>query len=76
MFNKTMVKCCGKPETNDKGMVEEKKHKNKIKGTLVLMKKNVLDVSDLKSSLLDRVHELLGKGVSLQLISAVHTDPG
>ncbi|KAG4210191.1 hypothetical protein ERO13_A02G031300v2 [Gossypium hirsutum] len=75
MFNKTMVKCCGKPETNDKGMVEEKKNKNKIKGALVLMKKNVLDVSDLKSSLLDRVHELLGKGVSLQLISAVHTDP-
>ncbi|MBA0701098.1 hypothetical protein Goari_027059 [Gossypium aridum] len=70
-----MVKCCGKPETNDEGMVEEKKNKNKIKGALVLMKKNVLDVSDLKSSLLDRVHELLGKGVSLQLISAVHTDP-
>ncbi|XP_043691954.1 probable linoleate 9S-lipoxygenase 5 [Telopea speciosissima] len=39
------------------------------------MKKNVLDLNDLHSSMLDRVHEFLGKGVSLQLISAVNGDP-
>ncbi|KAK9137304.1 hypothetical protein Sjap_007898 [Stephania japonica] len=40
----------------------------KIEGKVVLMKKNVLDFNDLKSSVLDRVYELIGKGVSLQLI--------
>ncbi|KAJ9128560.1 hypothetical protein P3X46_034877 [Hevea brasiliensis] len=44
----------------------------KIKGTVVLMKKNVLDFNDFHASVLDRVHELLGQGVSLQLISAVN----
>ncbi|KAK9139788.1 hypothetical protein Scep_009469 [Stephania cephalantha] len=44
----------------------------KIEGKVVLMKKNVLDFNDLKSSVLDRVYELIGRGVSLQLISAVH----
>ncbi|KAJ6775530.1 LIPOXYGENASE [Salix purpurea] len=47
----------------------------KIKGTVVLMKKNVLDFNDFHASVLDRFHELLGQGVSLQLISAVHADP-
>ncbi|KAE8677673.1 Linoleate 9S-lipoxygenase 5 [Hibiscus syriacus] len=76
VFNKAMVMFCGKPRTEDKGMSEENKNKKMmIKGTVALMKKNVLDFNDLKSSLLDRVHELLGKGVSLQLIGAVHTDP-
>ncbi|OMP05818.1 Lipoxygenase [Corchorus olitorius] len=56
-------------------MEEEIMEKKKIKGTVVLMKKNVLDMNDLKASLFDRVHELFGKGVSLQLISAEHTDP-
>lgn len=46
----------------------------KIKGTVVLMKKNVLDFNDFHASVLDRVHELLGQGVSLQLISAVNGD--
>jgi linoleate 9S-lipoxygenase len=41
-----------------------------------LMKKNVLDFNDFHASFLDRVHELLGQGVSLQLISAVNVDPG
>ena len=41
----------------------------KIKGTVVLMKNNVLDFNDFHASVLDRVHELLGKGVSLQLIN-------
>lgn len=42
------------------------------------MKKNVLDLTDMKASFLDRVHELLGKGVSMQLISATthHHDQG
>ncbi|KAF8016841.1 hypothetical protein BT93_H2147 [Corymbia citriodora subsp. variegata] len=47
----------------------------KIRGTVKLMKKNVLDMNDMKASLLDRIHELCGKGVSLQLVSAVHSDP-
>lgn len=48
----------------------------KIKGTVVLMKKNVLDFNDLTASVLDRVHEVFGQGVSLQLISAVNSDSG
>lgn len=49
---------------------------DKIRGTVVLMKKNVLDFNDLSASFLDRLHEFVGKGVSLQLISAVNVDPG
>ena len=48
----------------------------KIEGTVVLMKKNVLDFNDFHASLLDRFHELLGQRVCLQLISAVNADPG
>ncbi|XP_062002399.1 probable linoleate 9S-lipoxygenase 5 [Rosa rugosa] len=48
----------------------------KIKGTVVLMKKNLLELNDLIASFSDRVHELFGKSVSVQLISAVNTDPG
>ncbi|KAL3330107.1 hypothetical protein AABB24_034123 [Solanum stoloniferum] len=48
----------------------------KVKGTVVLMKKNVLDFNDVNASLLDGVLEFLGKRVSLQLISAIHADPG
>lgn len=47
-----------------------------ITGTVVLMKKNVLDFNDFNASVLDRLHELLGKKVSLQLISAVNADSG
>lgn len=42
----------------------------KIRGTVVLMKKSVLDFKDVKASVLDRVHEFCGKGVSIQLISS------
>lgn len=45
-----------------------------IIGRVVLVKKNLLDINDLSSSVLDRVHELLGKNVTLQLISAHHPD--
>ncbi|KAM4119165.1 hypothetical protein ACJW30_03G038900 [Castanea mollissima] len=47
----------------------------KVEGTVVLMKKNVLDFNDFNASVLDRVHELLGQKVSFQLISAVNGDP-
>lgn len=69
-------KFCGKPKTKDKGVIEEDDEKMKIKGTVVLMKKNVMDMNDLTASCLDRVYEVFGRGVSLQLISAVYTDPG
>ncbi|KAF5454041.1 hypothetical protein F2P56_023738 [Juglans regia] len=49
--------------------------KKKIEGTVVLMRKNVLDFNDFNASILDGFHELLGHRVSLQLISAVNGDP-
>jgi linoleate 9S-lipoxygenase len=49
--------------------------KMKIKGTVVLMKKNVLEFNDFHASVLDRGHELFGQGVSLQVISAAKSDP-
>ena len=49
--------------------------KKKIKGTVVLMKKNVLEFNDFHASVLDLGHELLGQGVSLQVISAAKSDP-
>ncbi|XVF66677.1 hypothetical protein PTKIN_Ptkin10aG0056400 [Pterospermum kingtungense] len=70
-----MLKCCAKPKTKAKGVVEDSMDTKKIKGTVVLMKKNTLDMNDLTASFLDRVYELLGRGVSLQLINAVNTDP-
>ena len=47
----------------------------KIEGTVVLMKKNVLDVNDndFNASVLGRVRELLGQKVFFQLING---DPG
>lgn len=76
MFHELKEKVCAWriTKTKRKGFVDESK--KKIKGTVVLMKKNVLDFNDMKASFLDRVHELLGKGVSMQLISAVNADPG
>nr|AQZ55551.1 9-lipoxygenase [Mangifera indica]AQZ55556.1 9-lipoxygenase [Mangifera indica] len=44
-------------------------------GTVVLMKKNFLDFNDLSASVIDRVDELVGKRVSLQLVSAFNSDP-
>ncbi|KAK0599814.1 hypothetical protein LWI29_008886 [Acer saccharum] len=41
--------------------------KEKVQGTVVLMKKNVLDFNDFPASLLDDVHELVGQRVSMQL---------
>lgn len=45
-----------------------------IKGRVVLMKKNVLDFTDLSSSVVDRFDELLQRKVSFQLISSVNPD--
>ncbi|XP_061976799.1 probable linoleate 9S-lipoxygenase 5 isoform X1 [Populus nigra] len=73
MFHKVMEMFYTLPKTKAKG--NEVEGRRKIKGTVVLMKKNVLDFHDIKASFLDRVHELLGKGVSMQLVSAVHQDP-
>ncbi|XP_060219154.1 probable linoleate 9S-lipoxygenase 5 [Lycium barbarum] len=47
----------------------------KVKGTVILMKKNVLDFNDIGASVVDGVVEFLGQKVSLQLISSVHADP-
>ncbi|XP_038721220.1 probable linoleate 9S-lipoxygenase 5 isoform X2 [Tripterygium wilfordii] len=74
MIPKVLKTFCANPKTMVKGEVNETK--KKIRGTVVLMKKNVLDFNDVKASLFDRVHELLGKGVSMQLISANQVDPG
>ncbi|KAK6804962.1 hypothetical protein RDI58_002746 [Solanum bulbocastanum] len=53
-----------------------KNDRKKVKGTVVLMKKNVLDFTDIKASVVDEVVEFLGKKVSFQLISSsVHDDP-
>ncbi|KAL1225430.1 Linoleate 9S-lipoxygenase 1 [Cardamine amara subsp. amara] len=46
----------------------------KVKGTVVLMKKNVLDFNDFNASFLDRLHEFLGNKVTLRLISSDVTD--
>ncbi|KAI8547990.1 hypothetical protein RHMOL_Rhmol07G0237600 [Rhododendron molle] len=46
-----------------------------IKGTVILTKKNVLDFNDFNASILDKFHELFGRRVSLQLISAINPDP-
>ncbi|XP_073039929.1 LOW QUALITY PROTEIN: probable linoleate 9S-lipoxygenase 5 [Primulina eburnea] len=54
--------------------LEKQQKKKKIQGKVVLMKKNVLDFVDFSGSIVDRVDELLGKKVSLQLISSTHSD--
>ncbi|KAL6511359.1 Lox9p [Orobanche hederae] len=43
--------------------------------SVVLKKKNKMDVTDVGTSLLDRIYELFGKGISLQLISSRCADP-
>lgn len=49
----------------------------KVKGSVVLMNKNsVLWIKNIIASFIDRIYELLGQRVSMQLISSVHPDPG
>uniref|UniRef100_A0A0A0LJN2 Uncharacterized protein n=1 Tax=Cucumis sativus TaxID=3659 RepID=A0A0A0LJN2_CUCSA len=58
------------------GAISGLKHGGKkINGTVVLVRDNVLDFNDFGSTVLDNLHELLGGGVSLQLVSAQHGDP-
>ncbi|CAI9778905.1 unnamed protein product [Fraxinus pennsylvanica] len=69
MLEKLLGTVCGK--IRDSPKIEERK----IKGTVVLRKKNFMDMTDVGASFLDRVYEIFRKGVSLQLISATHADP-
>nr|VDD51757.1 unnamed protein product [Brassica oleracea] len=72
---------CVKPKTKKtKTMEEDVKNKKskktmKIEGEVVVMKKNLLDFKDTMASLLDRIHELLCRRVSLHLISSLQPDP-
>ncbi|XP_047315351.1 probable linoleate 9S-lipoxygenase 5 isoform X2 [Impatiens glandulifera] len=43
--------------------------KTTIKGSVVVVKKSILDFHDVGASILDRIYELFGKKVSLQLIT-------
>uniref|UniRef100_A0A5B7BRB5 Lipoxygenase n=1 Tax=Davidia involucrata TaxID=16924 RepID=A0A5B7BRB5_DAVIN len=70
MLEKILELVCG--SSRNKSIENKISETKKIEGTVRLMKKNVLDLNDFGASFLDRVHEFLGKGVSLQLISAVH----
>ncbi|KAK4357184.1 hypothetical protein RND71_022794 [Anisodus tanguticus] len=76
ILEKLLETVCGKqhdvPRLNDSSNTSS----IKIKGTVVLRKKNVLNFKDAGSSFLDQMYELFGKRVSLQLISAVHADLG
>ncbi|PAN27114.1 hypothetical protein PAHAL_5G059900 [Panicum hallii] len=46
-----------------------------LKGNVVLMRKNVLDVNSIAGSLIDGISEFLGRGVTCQLISSTVGDP-
>ncbi|XP_078429973.1 putative linoleate 9S-lipoxygenase 5 [Wolffia australiana] len=48
---------------------------SKIKGTVVLVKSNVLGLNDYVDSFLDGIHELIGNGVTFELVSATVGDP-
>ncbi|KAK7831226.1 putative linoleate 9s-lipoxygenase 5 [Quercus suber] len=48
----------------------------KVKGTESRKKNYVLCCKNIIASFIDRIYELLGKRVSMQLISSVHPDPG
>ncbi|VAI21643.1 unnamed protein product [Triticum turgidum subsp. durum] len=45
-----------------------------LKGSVVLMRKNALDFNDFGATVMDGVTELLGRGVTCQLISSTHVD--
>ncbi|XVF06081.1 hypothetical protein REPUB_Repub06bG0017600 [Reevesia pubescens] len=49
--------------------------KSVITGSVVIVKKNVLDLTAIHSTVADSVFELLGQGVTLQLVSAENADP-
>lgn len=72
----TVVSSAAKPSQTINVDYRPKTGEKKLRGTVVLMKKNVLELNDLKASVLDRFDELRGKRVLLQLISSVNCDPG
>jgi len=47
----------------------------RLKGTVVLMRKNVLGLNDFGATVIDGFTEFLGKGVTCQLISSTLVDP-
>lgn len=53
-----------------------KEDEKKVKGKVVLMKRNVLDFTDKSSLIVDDTADFLGHKVSFQLISSTHADPG
>lgn len=72
MLKKLLESVCGKSKDAPEPEVEQRQ----IKGRVVLRKKNRLDVTDVGPSVLDRIYEVCGKGVSFQIVSAVNPDPG
>nr|WCQ76778.1 LOX2 [Salvia miltiorrhiza] len=70
VMEKLLGSVCGK--TRDDPATERS---SKIKGSVVLMKKNAMDSTDFGASLVDRVYEIFGRGIILQLVSAQHFDP-
>ncbi|KAI8027473.1 putative linoleate 9S-lipoxygenase 5 [Camellia lanceoleosa] len=64
------------PNTDENSNKRSKHDEKKIKGTVVLMKKSLLDFDGFSLPLVDRIEEVVGQKVSLQLISAVNGDPG
>ncbi|KAM1549405.1 hypothetical protein ACFX1Z_010460 [Malus domestica] len=71
----TVVSSAAKPSETINVDHRPKTGEKKLRGTVVLMKKNVLELNNLKASVLDRFDELRGKRVLLQLISSVNCDP-
>jgi linoleate 9S-lipoxygenase len=59
------------------GKNKEALKEGRIRGTAVLVKQAVLDIGDFTASVLDGVHNILGKddGVSFLLVSATAPDP-
>lgn len=45
-----------------------------LKGSVVLMRKNVLDFNDFGATVVDGITEFLGRGVTCQLISSTFVD--
>lgn len=48
----------------------------KIKATVVLMRKNVLDFNDFNASIIDNLSDFLGQKVSVELVSSSQADQG
>lgn len=76
-MGKVMEAFClkNKEKPNNNNMVVSGGGCSKIRGEVVLMKKNVMDFTDIRASFTDRIFELLGKGVSMQLISKNQPEP-